>query len=599
MRSGFLFLLLLCCTCTFSQATNETDSLKAVIKSNQSYANRIRAYLVYGDKYGMQNFEETFRIATEGIDLAAKNKDSAAIGQLKRHIGESFYFRGKYDTAAQYFYQSITVLERQQDKKKLAGSYNALAKLYRKTRDLKRALTNYDKALGLFKALNDSAGIAMIMNESGVVFEYAGDYDKAIERYAESYRLDKLLNDSIGMAYALNNLAGAYTLQKKFNLAEDHLLQALAIRKIIKDTFALAINYSDLGASLISNKQYARARNYVDTSVAIALKMNFPELLQYNYQLLAQIAEETGNYKEALTYYQKRTALRDSIFNIEKTKQIEELNTKYETVKKEQTISEQQGRLTRQRMVLIGSSVLFILIGLLAYTQYRRYKWKQEARMREEVLKQQELAMKAVIEAEEAERQRIAKDLHDGVGQMMSAAKMNLSAFEHAASFRSADERFTFEKIIDLVDESCKEVRAVSHNMMPNALLKNNLAAAIREFINKLDSKALKVHLYTEGLDERLDSNIETVLYRVIQECVNNVIKHSGANMVDISMIKEQGEITATIEDNGKGFDTSDASKFDGIGLKNIKTRVEYLKGTVEFDSTPGKGTLVAVHVPL
>ena len=182
---------------------------------------------------------------------------------------------------------------------------------------------------------------------------------------------------------------------------------------------------------------------------------------------------------------------------------------------------------------------------------------------------------------------------------MMSAAKMNLSAYEHSTAFKTVEEKIAFEKIISLIDESCKEVRSVSHNMMPNALLKNSLASAIREFIDKLDHKTLKVHLYTEGLDERLDSNVETVLYRVVQECVNNVIKHSGANTLDISLIKEPNEITATIEDNGKGFDVNDKSRSEGIGLKNIKTRVEYLKGTVDFDSTPGKGTLVALHIPL
>jgi two-component system NarL family sensor kinase len=157
----------------------------------------------------------------------------------------------------------------------------------------------------------------------------------------------------------------------------------------------------------------------------------------------------------------------------------------------------------------------------------------------------------------------------------------------------------SLSKIIDLVDESCKEVRHVSHNMMPNALLKNNLAAAVQDFTDKLDDKTLKVHLYTEGLDKRLDANIETVLYRVIQECVNNVIKHAQATTLDISIIKDRDGIDATIEDNGKGFDATDKNKFEGIGLKNIITRVEYLKGTVDFDAAPGRGTVVALHVPL
>ena len=174
-----------------------------------------------------------------------------------------------------------------------------------------------------------------------------------------------------------------------------------------------------------------------------------------------------------------------------------------------------------------------------------------------------------------------------------------LSAFENEIQFSNESQKISSEKVIELVDESCKEIRSVSHQMMPNALLKSGLASAIKEFIDKLDSRVLKVNLHTEGLNERLDSNVETVLYRVIQECVNNVIKHAGANTLHISLIKDEDGIAATIEDNGKGFDTKDKLKFEGIGLKNIASRIGYLKGTVDFDSKPGSGTLVAIHVPI
>jgi two-component system, NarL family, sensor kinase len=121
----------------------------------------------------------------------------------------------------------------------------------------------------------------------------------------------------------------------------------------------------------------------------------------------------------------------------------------------------------------------------------------------------------------------------------------------------------------------------------------------VKEFLDKIDSRIIKINLHTEGLQERLDSNTETVLYRVIQECVNNVIKHSGANNLDISLIKDADGISATVEDNGRGFDTNYKQNFEGIGLKNIRSRVDFLKGTVDFDSSPGKGTLVAIHVPV
>lgn len=214
-------------------------------------------------------------------------------------------------------------------------------------------------------------------------------------------------------------------------------------------------------------------------------------------------------------------------------------------------------------------------------------------------MKQQDMATRAVIYAEENERKRIAADLHDGVGQMMSAAKMNLSVFENEIPFKNEEQKLSFEKLVSLVDESCREVRSVSHQMMPNALLKSGLASAVKEFIEKIDSRIIKVSLHTEGLNERVDNNTETVLYRVIQECVNNVLKHSGASHLDISLIKDADGISATIEDNGKGFNSSNKQHFEGIGLKNIISRVTYLKGSIDFDSAPGKGTLVAIHVPL
>jgi signal transduction histidine kinase len=439
----------------------------------------------------------------------------------------------------------------------------------------------------------------MIMNESGVVFEYKGDYDEALKRYNASLKIAQSLKDSVGIAYALNFIAGVQTIQKKFDDAEKNLLQALEIRKNLKDSFTIALTYTDLGATLSAKGDRAKAASYLAASNQMAEKIHYPELMSNNYNELGSIAQQQGDFQKALDYYQKRAAIRDSLFSMEKTKQIEELNTKYETIKKEQEIQQQRFRITRQKLLIAGISVLLVLGILLGASQYKRYKLKQETRLKNALLKQQEQATRAVIEAEEKERQRIAKDLHDGVGQMMSAAKMNLSAFESEMKFTGADQQLAFEKIIQLVDESCREVRSVSHNMMPNALLKNNLSLAIREFVDKLDQKKLQVHLYTEGLDERLDSNVETVFYRVIQECVNNVIKHSGANELDISIVKDKDGISATIDDNGKGFDITDKDKFDGMGLKNIITRVEYLRGTVDFDSTPGKGTLVALHVPI
>ncbi|MBC7510656.1 MAG: sensor histidine kinase [Ferruginibacter sp.] len=260
-------------------------------------------------------------------------------------------------------------------------------------------------------------------------------------------------------------------------------------------------------------------------------------------------------------------------------------------------LNNQKLEVTRKNIIITVIIVLAMMGFLLGYSFNRRYKLQQQTKLQQEILKHQDLATKAIIAAEETERKRIATDLHDGVGQLMSAAKMNLSAIESDLNFTSVAQKNAYDKAMALVDEGCKEVRAVSHNMMPNALLRAGLASAVREFLDNLNSQVIKINLYADGLNERIDSNTETILYRVIQECVNNVLKHAKASLLDISIIKEAENISVTIEDNGIGFDKNSLKNGTGIGLKNIETRMAFLKGSVEWESQPGKGTLVVLHV--
>ena len=598
MKRCYLFILVIFFNSTVEAQLN-TDSLRAIMNSKRPYKEQINAAIKLLESFELKSFDSTLIEGDKALALARKNTDSAGVAEIKRHIGVANYFTGKYDIAAKNYYESVAILEKIDDKKKLAPLYNDLGKLYRKTRDLDKAMENYEKAAALFKQLKDTGGISMILNESGVVYEYKADYKEALNRYASSLNLAQSRGDSLGVSYAVSNIAGINVIEKKFEDAEKNLLRALNIRRLLKDSFAMALNYSDLGVAMNGKGDYKKASFYLLLSNKLAETLKYVELQSNNYNELASVAQREGNYQEAYDYYLKRSYLRDSLFAMEKTKQIAELNAKYESAKKEQQILKQHNRIRMQNFLFIGIGGLILLTGLLINSQYRRNKLRQETKMKTELMNQQAMAVKAVIEAEENERQRIAKDLHDGVGQMMSAAKMNLSAFESEIQFANNEQKQALEKVILLVDESCKEVRTVSHIMMPNALLKKNLAAAIRDFVDKLNNKTLQAHVHTEGIDERMDSNIETVLYRVVQECVHNAIKHAGATTLDISLIRDKDGISGTIEDNGKGFDIADKENFEGIGLKNITTRIEYLKGTVDFDSAPGRGTVVAFHIPL
>jgi signal transduction histidine kinase len=176
---------------------------------------------------------------------------------------------------------------------------------------------------------------------------------------------------------------------------------------------------------------------------------------------------------------------------------------------------------------------------------------------------------------------------------------MNLQALKNDLTLSNLADSSLLEKSLALVNESCKEVRQVSHNMMPNALLLKGLVNAVQEFISQINQHSLKINLATEGLKDGLPTHIEAVLYRVIQESVQNVIKHANATLLDISIVKSTDGIDVLIEDNGIGFNLQDLPKRNGIGLSNIKSRIQYLEGTVEWNTSKNNGTLVAIFIPL
>lgn len=511
----------------------------------------------------LKEYDKALDYYTKAQAIYTEVNDLRQLGLIKSNIAEMYSRRKMHDKAKPYYLEAINIYQRISNHRSLASIYLSAASSIIESGNLPDARKMIDSATVLTAKTQNKEHYKDLYQAEAKYHEALGEYKEALQ-FASRYnnQKDTLLNEA--NIKALTDMKVKYETEKKEQqivlLNKDNAIKGLEIK----------------------NQQ-------------LQIERNLFELTQ-NRLALSQADLELANNKLQIQE-QDELILHQKLDSTEKAKNILALQKKTEIQNLE--ITNRQLQLNR-RNVLIGFLGAVMLLGsLLAFSYYRRYKLRQEAKMQAAVLKQQEEATKAVLEAEEAERQRIAKDLHDGVGQMMSAAKMNLSAFESNTWFKNEEEKLAFEKIIALVDESCKEVRSVSHNMMPNALLKNSLASAIREFIDKLDHKKLQVHLYTAGLEERLDSNVETVFYRVIQECVNNVIKHADANTLDISIIRENGEITATIEDNGKGFDSSDRNKFDGIGLKNIRTRVEYLKGSVDFDSAPGKGTLVALHVPL
>jgi two-component system NarL family sensor kinase len=576
-------------------------------------------------KFGDALYNQQYALA-----LFEKTGDNIGISYSLNNIGILQQNLGRYDEAINYHNQSIAIKKKLNDRAGILQSYINVANIFKIKEEFDKAETYYIQAVDLARQIGNKEYLSNGLNNLGDLYSRKKNYAKAEQLTKESYELRASTNDTKGIASCLNNWGDILIELKKYDSADLVLHKGEQIAKngvntkseLILIYQTLSKLYERKGDATNSLDYYKKYAAFKDSLFNDGLSSKFAELeTKYNtlekekliqqqkstltkklYELSQQNLQLSQNQlqiasNELEIQRQNETILEQRLDSTQHEQRIQSLQKQGQIDDLE--IKNQKLLVNKRNITIIVISILTVMFILLGISFYRRYKLKKEKQLQEEVFKQQELATKAILEAEENERKRIAGDLHDGVGQLMSAAKMNLSAIEAEIPFANEDQRRVYAKAQVLVDESCKEVRSVSHNMMPNALLKSGLASAVREFLNQIDGRVIKVDLYTEGLSERIDANIETVLYRVIQESVNNVIKHSGANHLDISLIKDEDGIAATIEDNGKGFDISDRNKFDGIGLKNIKTRIEYLKGTVEWNSSAGKGTLVAIHVPV
>ena len=615
------------------------DSLEK-LAGNSKDSQLVKIYNDLTWEYRLVDRDKAMAYGFKAIDKAKAFNYQKGLAQAYNDLGILLYDQEKYDSAIAFYKLSGKIREQLNDGLGIAKIYNKIGIVYQKKGAFDKALENQLQALSLFTKHKNEIGISYSLNNIGILNQNLGRYDDAIKYQLQSIEIKEKLKDNYGLAGSFVNIANIYKIKGDDDKAATYYNKAITISRSIQDKEYLANALNNIGALYIKKQKYKDALGAIneshqlrkdlgdtkgqvscmnnlglvfqeqkqyDSSIAVlqtALNIGkdavncLPEINQ-TYLALSRSYESLNKDDEALSMFKFYSSTKDSLFTDDLSQKFAELETRYETLEKEKEIQRQQYVIEKKNYWIAGIALSLALLSLLAVSYYSRYKIKQEARMKQAVLEQQQLAASAVMKAEEKERQRIAKDLHDGVGQMMSAAKMNLSAFENELQFSNTEQKLSFERIIGLVDESCKEVRTVSHQMMPNMLLKSGLGKAVAEFLDKIDQKVIKVNLHVEGLQERLNEDVEIVLYRVLQECVNNVIKHSGASQLDIALIKDKDGISATIEDNGKGFDPQQLGEESGIGLKNMKARIDYLNGSIDFDSSPGKGTLVAIHLPV
>lgn len=617
------------------------DSLERKLASSKEDSNKVNTLNAVAFEYRLVNEAKAFELLDQSAKLAEKIGFKDGLAMAYNHFGILYKNKLMFDSSLFYHRKAFSIWQKRNDEDGMAVSYNNQGRTYQAKTDYTNAVDCYLKSLKLYEKRKDTAGAAAAYNNIGNVYGMKKDFVKAKEYTGKSIELLAVTGDSFALAknllalgyfyfevnqhdtalihyrralsifkrvgalseqaQALNAIGNALGESKQVAESIPYQLEALKIQKQIADSMGIFTSEISLCQAYGFDKQYDLAVQYGEQALDLLNKAG-GEVKMYmdTYEVLSEVYRKKQDYKKAIETFTLYDRFKDSLIREENSRITADMLAKYESDKKDLELKNTAYKLQRKQIAIVSLALVIVLLIVSGYLLYNRYKLKKQKELDEELIRQQEIRNKAIIEAEERERVRMAKDLHDGVGQQLAAVKLSMNAME--GELTANTEQLERVKALEhMVDETLKEVRAVSHNMMPNALIRKGLAAAVREFIDNIAATGLlKVDLQIVGLNERLENTMETVLYRVLQEVVSNIIKHAQANKVSIQLIHhEDNYLNFVIEDNGKGFDAREANNFNGIGLKNIMSRVQYLNGTVDFDSSPGKGTTVIIEVPL
>jgi two-component system, NarL family, sensor kinase len=348
------------------------------------------------------------------------------------------------------------------------------------------------------------------------------------------------------------------------------------------------------------NGQTRLAEDYALKAYKISEENDLPSITQSTCVILTKIESTLGNYKLANVYDAKRDSIYDAELNAEVASNVQDVEKKYETQKKENEIiklnatNKQKSILNK---ILIGSTIGLSLVGFLGYRNLRAKRKLQQAKINELEKDKQLLAIDAMLKGQEEERSRIAKDLHDGLGGMLSGIKLNFVNMKENL-IMDAPNVAAFENSIMQLDNTIAELRKVAHNLMPEALVKFGLKNALLDYCNSMQISSRTKIIYEQmGTERELGNTADLYIYRIIQELINNAIKHANANQILIQLTKAANTVLITVEDDGKGLDKMQLANAKGIGMKSIQQRVDYLKGSMEIESTPNQGT--SIHIEL
>ncbi len=634
-KTIFLFLLL-SFGISFSQQ-KEIDSLKQILSQNISDSSRIDALILSTFHFQTISVDSFHKYALKSYKLAEKRSYKRL--PAYSNLGLSLIHRYKNDSARYFFNKAIALLDQKEDSLTRASVLGNLAYTYENEMNFEKAAEYIFKAIPYVK--NYPAKASLLYYNLGVDYGMGNFSEKSLEYYLKAYETSKSVNEKRVLGYATVQLAGIYLEKSDYNQAKKYINEAEELCGQNNNAEICHILYLSEAEYFSKQKDLQKANFYFRKSLDLALKINKTWDVLNGYSLLAKNENQLGNFKKAALMYSKfdsiyklkptpniglnvfeewaafefktknykrafelllsHTKLKDSNLIKENREILVETEKKYETEKKEREIAEQQVTIAEQELSLAKKQrqvalwggvggILALLLGISFWVGKERQKRKEQEIAN--LKNQQEIVrLEALVSGEEKERVRLAQDLHDGINGDLSVIKFKVDSINRKKLTQT--ETKTVGSTLDMLDNAIDQVRRISHNLAPPSLQNFNLNEAIRQHLGKIQlAHQMDIDFQTFGQAPNFSTEQETALYRIVQELVNNIVKHAEATETLVQLNHTEDFTQLVIEDNGKGFDTKISQ--NGIGLQNIASRVAFLKGDLNIESS-GEGSTFTI----
>lgn len=579
------------------------DSLQDRKKQAKGHYNKGNIYLE------TIRFKEASEELSTSLTLYLDMKDTFGIMANYNALGYAYLRQAAYDSASVYFLKAIEICEASGQSASVGSLYSNLSEVYMELKQYETAIEYIEKAIELSKISKDLTKLEQNYTAYGMILAKIEKYDEALDYYRKSMEIAVQLKDTISIYHLQNNMGVVYRDRKDYAQALHYFNLALKGYTEKEFTRGIIAVLKNIGMVMSSEGKYEEAIRYHEKMMVMAEQYNLEDYLLDAYGNISWYWMKIGNYKKAYENHVRYTELKDSIFTIEKTTVINDLTMKYEKQKDEAKILElknanlqkdldlRKSTIQRNAYMYTGLAVVALTLFILLYFRQKNRKDKiiadQMIRQLEEEKKL--MAAKLLVEGQEEERKRIAVELHDGLGVLLSATRMQFSSIKDT----SPENKPLIDRATQLLEQAAGDVRKISHNMMPGLLTNLGFYDAAEDLVDKLnESGQIRAVCEIEENLARLPENNEIMLYRIVQELVNNTLKHAEASFISLHIGTIDGKLEIRYSDDGKGFIVENMLESQSIGLKSIQSRVSFLNGFLEIQSSPGKGTRCYIRIP-